>query len=1164
MKKKISTMARMMKSHAAVMRKGVTAMLGQAAVMRKGVTAMLGQAAVMFVLLAALTLGMPAKAGNVIEVNDFESLRKAFFDGATAQDTIRMTRGINFDNHELGEADYELSVPSGSTRNLDLNGYTLKNTAYTSSHNHVIAMEAHSTLNIYDSRETGSIINRPFSTFGSGTYSYAILMRRSDACTLNIYGGRIMAMDIYGAPAIDGKSIYSQIAGPHAPNTINIYGGIIYGINNSVVGRNKGDSALVINLNGGTLGNEDAYIGIGYSKYFKGTLRNGTIYGLKTGVNAAEKFIASIDPNTKIYVDGIETSKTDFGAMLSSSIDKFLEKKVDFLYEPSIKVAGVAVTNENCNDILGDGRVRFDIATQTLHLASKVNSVETLNGNISFDDVDLTIEVSGDWQINGRIVGFHGDLSLKAHNPKMNISTSDKLLVRHSTVSPISINNGNVTVNEWLQLYVDQNGNHAQSAITCNNIYLNRCLLDVSGSEPVVNAEGSTLTGCSFTIGGDFQFAQEARIEPDVPAGSPVKAWIAGIQLSSNNLSTGMDANDPAIPFQSEHVKGNVYAWFEGPVLILDLRDVEINVRDVATWNGFTGKGVPAVEIQQDSVVVLVQNTLIWSGCPTGKKFDGLDNTYYADGSYGIYFNPTKPNNCEIKLRVVSDREKPCRSLYIGAASDYQTSANPIYCKGSRLYIERVGNMDAQDSIWIQSNHPVKCATGLTLNCVNIYSKKGYTTSNKPSMDGCYISWPRAANFNSTGGVTGSTDNTSEGIMIRNTSQYPLSLFAEVNDGAMGKLWCTQTSCSLEEVAWDEEIPLNCTPNAGYKFKEWRIYRKGKSSVETITNQSTSIQLRSNTRCVAVFETSAGEANTYPLLINGVAITSENCMNPTGDKSSYYNPDRHCLYLNNANWSFTEHSAIVYNGTESFSLQLTGKSLSAGYGVSDHNTNHFACDDAYFFGDTITFKINNDTRTDYVLSGPKRLHLKNKYTEVLSNEFVGIYLDTLIIDEGSELVVTNGRCVVDSIIMPDDYMIYPAGCHIKNGRVVDADGYDAKNILIAPINPKYTITASANNDTFGSVSGDGIYTEGDEVSLSATAKDGYEFVRWSNGSTNNPYLFVACMNMDITAIFQSKSGTSIEQTRTEQIDSSHKFIQNGSLYIEKNGQIYNAQGIKVQ
>ena len=143
-------------------------------------------------------------------------------------------------------------------------------------------------------------------------------------------------------------------------------------------------------------------------------------------------------------------------------------------------------------------------------------------------------------------------------------------------------------------------------------------------------------------------------------------------------------------------------------------------------------------------------------------------------------------------------------------------------------------------------------------------------------------------------------------------------------------------------------------------------------------------------------------------------------------------------------------------------------------------------------------------------------------------------------------------------------MIYPAGCHIKNGRVVDADGYDAKNILIAPINPKYTITASANDDTFGSVSGDGIYTEGDEVSLSATAKDGYEFVRWSNGSTNNPYLFVACMNMDITAIFREIESQGIEDIIANPQSTAHKRILNGQLFIERNGQIYNAQGIKVQ
>ena len=115
-----------------------------------------------------------------------------------------------------------------------------------------------------------------------------------------------------------------------------------------------------------------------------------------------------------------------------------------------------------------------------------------------------------------------------------------------------------------------------------------------------------------------------------------------------------------------------------------------------------------------------------------------------------------------------------------------------------------------------------------------------------------------------------------------------------------------------------------------------------------------------------------------------------------------------------------------------------------------------------------------------------------------------------------------------------------------------------------PETPKYTITVNVNDPIMGSATGGGIFEEGEEVVLTATANENYEFVEWSNGSTENPFIAPACMDATVTAIFQSKSGTGVEQTRTEQIDSSHKFIQNGSLYIEKNGQIYNAQGIKVQ
>ena len=48
----------------------------------------------------------------------------------------------------------------------------------------------------------------------------------------------------------------------------------------------------------------------------------------------------------------------------------------------------------------------------------------------------------------------------------------------------------------------------------------------------------------------------------------------------------------------------------------------------------------------------------------------------------------------------------------------------------------------------------------------------------------------------------------------------------------------------------------------------------------------------------------------------------------------------------------------------------------------------------------------------------------------------------------------------------------------------------------------YMLTLAANNDSYGTVSGGGEYAAGTEVELKATAKSGYQFVKWSDGDTN--------------------------------------------------------------
>ena len=71
---------------------------------------------------------------------------------------------------------------------------------------------------------------------------------------------------------------------------------------------------------------------------------------------------------------------------------------------------------------------------------------------------------------------------------------------------------------------------------------------------------------------------------------------------------------------------------------------------------------------------------------------------------------------------------------------------------------------------------------------------------------------------------------------------------------------------------------------------------------------------------------------------------------------------------------------------------------------------------------------------------------------------------------------------------------------------------------------KYTITATtySGQEEYGYVTGGGEYTEGDIVTLTAVANDGYEFDYWGGGSTSNPRVFTATENVEYYAYFKPK------------------------------------------
>ena len=69
------------------------------------------------------------------------------------------------------------------------------------------------------------------------------------------------------------------------------------------------------------------------------------------------------------------------------------------------------------------------------------------------------------------------------------------------------------------------------------------------------------------------------------------------------------------------------------------------------------------------------------------------------------------------------------------------------------------------------------------------------------------------------------------------------------------------------------------------------------------------------------------------------------------------------------------------------------------------------------------------------------------------------------------------------------------------------------------ISSRYEITVDATEG--GAATGGGVFDAGATVTLTATPVEGYHFVRWSDGSTANPYTFKAKANASLTAEFAS-------------------------------------------
>ena len=78
-----------------------------------------------------------------------------------------------------------------------------------------------------------------------------------------------------------------------------------------------------------------------------------------------------------------------------------------------------------------------------------------------------------------------------------------------------------------------------------------------------------------------------------------------------------------------------------------------------------------------------------------------------------------------------------------------------------------------------------------------------------------------------------------------------------------------------------------------------------------------------------------------------------------------------------------------------------------------------------------------------------------------------------------------------------------------------------------PTTPQYTITVTANNDAYGTVTGGGVYDSAATATLTATPNEGYKFVNWDDGNTQNPRIVTVTSNASYIANFAEIAGVNV-------------------------------------
>ena len=1072
------------------------------------------------IALVALMVSLPAKATihNASTIGELYCLMSQGQDQHSgvkvqATDTIRIVQDITW--AVSVDFNFYLYVPSNTVRSLDLNGHTLRHNAVNVNYNFAIYMSSNSTLNVYDTQGEGRIINYASSWFlptqGAEGYEYSldnetyrinsacILIERKPNCTINLYAGKLIAIDrssgeddkcsvihsigekVFKSAYGESKIYYNGGFDVQDNNVVlNMYGGYItshiskkytLSVYKEEYQEGKAQSSYTrfdkdiytnlvkINLYGGEIGKSNAdYPGLNYPKGFSGTLKDGTIYGIASE-DHLNNFNAVAD-GVKVYLNGTQTT---VNALKTQDL---ADKIVRFAYEPEISVSGIAVTKDNCDDILGDGKVSFDIASNTLYLKTKdASALNTLTGNIVFDDFNLNIVVDGKWKINGRIVGHDGHLVISPAHYSLTEEDADLLAIHSQNSTAVSLNGKSFCAKNRVRVVIDDNNTYTQTAVSCGMFVITNAWFDAWGKKPVVDCTSPMISKATVKTGSVTN--DVIQIEPNRPeyvvhvASTDDKA---GKTTGNGTVKEGDTQTVTATAFAGYHF----LRWSDG-----------------VTENPYT--------------FVVMQDTVLWA-----------------------YFEPDVVINY-YDIRVASADET--MGWVEGGALQLE--------QGQKVTIKAYPRSGYEFLYWMDSREQVQ--SGDAIYEVTVTGDETYTAYFRvaPPAD-AYNLWvcgTQVTGSNSRdilGDGVWSYDYDTHTLTVMKDATYNLTNNEFISDFVSGvgtltinvgnhklEATCTTTDEVIRTAIWSSNaIIFTGTTYHGLTFTAQNMYPANVKTLTVTGHMDLTINLKNTTEFGKKwFSTAVLLGGVTPsLIVNGANLYINSGVGESagsGYKATNKTDQAANLSMNNASiqWgSISSHDLGILDDSPKYEINyltpaLESLCLTSAFGLSFFEGTHF-------------------NLYAYPAPGYKFVSWSDGNT-----------------DNPRLIIMPAQNVYLDPIVEVDD-------SQTPKGAIINASATEGQGSIIG----------------FTS----GWYAEGTQLSITAQAAEGYEFVQWSDGETANPYILTVenGKNVSITAVFCEK-GQGIEDIRVEG-DKPQKILHEGQIYIFRGGKIYTVQGAQMK